>query len=150
MICLGLNISEKLHYQHLFEKLGEAETQELLNNNKDHSRKRGRPPFFHSDTNLVFSHILVHSCRQKLCSSCNSGINLIIVLEYTFFQLFSNVEQIFQVWKIQKKLCKLPCCRSNEPLSKLHCTAFLARCALFEVATFFFLQLLVPNNSAFA
>ena len=102
MICLGLNISEKLHYQHLFEKLGEAETQELLNNNKDHSRKRGRPPFFHSDTNLVFSHILVHSCRQKLCSSCNSGINLILFLNTLSFNFFLTQNKSFRFGRFRR------------------------------------------------
>ena len=58
MICLPLNSSEKMHYQHLFEKLGDAETQELLNNNKDHSRKQGPKPFIYLDTNLVVSHVL--------------------------------------------------------------------------------------------
>ena len=61
MICLPLNISEKFHYQHLFGKLGEAEAQELLNNNKDHSKKWGPRLFFHSDTNPVLSHVLAHS-----------------------------------------------------------------------------------------
>ena len=31
---------------------------------------------------------------QNPCSGCNSGIDLVVVLEYTFFQLCSNAEQI--------------------------------------------------------
>ena len=65
VICLPLNTSEKLHCQYLFEKLGKAETQELLNNNKDHSRKREPPAFFHSDTNVVLGHVLVHSVGKS-------------------------------------------------------------------------------------
>ena len=33
-------------------------------------------------------------CWQKPCSGCNSGIDLAVVPEYTFFQLCSNAEQI--------------------------------------------------------
>ena len=54
------------------------------------------------------------------CSGYNSGTDLVVNLEYTFFQLF------FQRWtnfcyvdKIQRKLCKDPFCRSNQP-HKLH------------------------------
>ena len=32
--------------------------------------------------------------KKKTCSGCNSGINLVAVLEYTFLQLSSNAEQI--------------------------------------------------------
>ena len=69
MIYFFWNTAEKMHYQNLFEKL--AENQELLNNNKDHSRKLGSPPFFHSNINLVLGHVLVdsvdktHNLEQK-------------------------------------------------------------------------------------
>ena len=79
MVCLCLNISEKLHYQHLFEKLGEAE---LLNNNKDNSRKRGPPPFFHSDTNLVLTHVLVHSVDKT---------HVLVVTVVLIWLLFLNI-----------------------------------------------------------
>ena len=72
-----LNISEKLHWEHLFEKLveAEAETHRLhlcykiqylhtLKNNIYHSNKRGPPPFFHSDTNPVLGHVLIHSVEK--------------------------------------------------------------------------------------
>ena len=73
IICLPLNIIEKLYWQHLFEKLGEAETiitfisvnklqhPLILKNNIDYSSKMGPPPFFHSDINPVLCHVLVHS-----------------------------------------------------------------------------------------
>ena len=59
-------------------------------------------------------------CWQNPCCGSNSEIDLVVVLEYTLFQLCSNTEQISQVHKIQKKLCKPPCCRSNQPLSKFN------------------------------
>ena len=58
------------------------------------------------------------------------------------WDIYSNTKH-----KIQKKLCKSHCCRSNQPLSKLRC--FFAWCALFKVATFLFLEMFVPNDSAF-
>ena len=33
-------------------------------------------------------------CWQNPCSGCNSRINLVVFLEYTFFQLFWSAEQI--------------------------------------------------------
>ena len=40
----------------------------------------------------MVGHILIHSFE---CSGCNGGIDLVVNLEYTFFQLCSNAEQIF-------------------------------------------------------
>ena len=63
IICLPLSVSEKLHWQHLFKKIGEADTHHLhvstmqyphtLKNSIYLSKNRGPPPFFHSDTNPV-------------------------------------------------------------------------------------------------
>ena len=53
---------------------------QTLKNNIYHSNKRVPPLFFHLDTNEN--------------SGCNSGIDLVFTVEYTFFQLCSNVEQI--------------------------------------------------------
>ena len=103
IICIPLIILETLHWQHHFEKLEEAETHHpcLLNTIQYNTHTPCRtastiqtnvpPRFFHSDTNPVFGHVLIHSFE---CSGCNSGIDLVGALEYTFFQLCSNVEQI--------------------------------------------------------
>ena len=56
-----------------------------------HSHIHGPPPFFHSDTNLGLGHVPIHSVDNP-CSGCNSGIDLAVALEYTFFQLYSNTE----------------------------------------------------------
>ena len=111
-----------------------------------YSNKRGPPPFFHLDTNPVLAHVLVHSVDKTHC--------LVVTMEliWLFFSIFSfnfvptpNKSLRFTRFK---KLFKSPCHRSKQPLSKLHC--FFARCALFKVTTFLFLQLFVPNDSAFA
>ena len=69
----------------------------ILKNNIDYSSKMGPPPFFHSDINPVFCHVLVHSVDIVWL---NNGIDLVGVLEYTFVPLCSNAEQISYVQKI--------------------------------------------------
>ena len=69
IICLPLNISEKLHWQHCLWKARrgrDSSPSSLLipytqTNNIYYSNKRGPPPFFHSDTSPVLGHVLVHS-----------------------------------------------------------------------------------------
>ena len=39
----------------------------------------------------MFGYVLTHSFE---CSGCNSEIDLVVTLAYTFFQLCSNAEQI--------------------------------------------------------
>ena len=79
---------------------------------------------------------------QNPCSGCNSGTDWVAALEYIFFQLCFNTELISEVHKMQKKLCKPPCCCSDQPLLKLH--SFFAWYALFKVATFLFCSCLSP------
>ena len=62
---------------------------------------------------------------------------------YIFFQLCPKTEQICQVHKIQKKLCKSHCCRSNRTRSKVHCFFYLI--AQFKVATFLFFAAVWPG-----
>ena len=62
-----------------------------LQSNISYSSKRVTQLFFHSDTNPVFGQVLIHSFE---CSGHNSGIDLVVTLEYIFFQLCSNAEQI--------------------------------------------------------
>ena len=69
IICLHLNVSEKLCWQHVFERLEEAETifantiqyPRTLKNNIYRSNKRGTPPCSHPNTSPVIGHALVHS-----------------------------------------------------------------------------------------
>ena len=61
---------------------------QTLKNNIYHSNKRVPPLFFL---------IGYQSCVWPWPSGCNSGIDLVFTLEYTFFRLCSNVEQI-SVW----------------------------------------------------
>ena len=73
-----------------------------LKNNIYHLNKWRPPPFFHSDTIAALVHNLVHSVDKTILISA-----------------------LFQHWtNLLGSLCKPHCCRSKEPLSKLHC--FLA------------------------
>ena len=71
IIFLPLNISEKLHWQHLFEKLEEVRYSSpssllircntYIHPEKQHLYSNKRLSFFHSDTNPVLGHVMVHS-----------------------------------------------------------------------------------------
>ena len=61
--------------------------------------------------------------------------DLVVVLEYIFSTLFQHRINLLGS-QDSEKLCKSHCCRSNQPLSKLHyCFAW---CTLLKVVTFFF------------
>ena len=91
-------------------KLEEAETHRLhlwqcdatpMHSEQQHSTSKHRA-YKQTGTTTIFS-FWYQSCtwkrsspsfRKKTRSCCNSGINLVAVLEYTFLQLYSNGEQI--------------------------------------------------------
>ena len=94
IICLPLNISEKLRWQYVLEKLEKAETHCLsLRSNIYHSNIKR--------TTIIFSYGSQSRnyprsdpfCWQCPCSS-SSGIDLVVVLEDTFFLTCSNSEKI--------------------------------------------------------
>ena len=51
--------------------------------------------------------------RQNPCSGCNSGIDLLVALEYTLFQLCSNAEKFLLGWQDSEEAMHY--CRSNQP-----------------------------------
>ena len=105
IICLPLNISETLHWHYVFEK---PEKQRLitlifvntiqylctLKINIYHLNKQGPPTFFVSGYQYCNWPRSGPFCWQKPCSGCNSGIDLVVILKYTLFQLCSNTEKI--------------------------------------------------------
>ena len=103
IICLPLNIPEKLNWQHLFEKAEEAETHRLYltkYNTIPAHLKEQHPLFKQLGTTTVFSFgyqscVLPRSDSffwQNPCSGCNSGFDLAVALEYAFFQLCCNAK----------------------------------------------------------
>ena len=152
IICLLLNFSEKLHWQHLIEKSEEAETHQFyLSPSRTASaiqRNRYHHHFF----------IWIPSCvwprcdpflRQNPWSGCNSRIDLVVALEYAFFQLCSNAKQIFvRLTRFRRSYVNYPVVVLTSPTSY---KSFLLDYAAFsKVATFLFLQLFVPDDSIFA
>ena len=92
MTCLPLNISEKLYWQHLFEKLKERDSlsssvntiqhPRIQKNNIDHSSKQGSPLISHSHTKTVLGQVLVHSDDKAHVLV----VTVVAFVEYTFFQ----------------------------------------------------------------
>ena len=121
IIRLLFNISEKLQWQNVFEKLEE----EAL------STKRELPPFFHSDTNTWPRSDPF--CWQNPCPGCNSETDLVVVLECIFFQLFSTQNRSLRFTRFRRSYVN----RTAVVLTK-RCQSilFFASCVLFKVATF--------------
>ena len=112
-----------------------------LKNKVYYLKKRG-----HGDTTIFLLGYQSYTCPlsgpfywQSPCSGCNSRIDLVVVLEYTFFELCSNTKQISYVHKIQKERCKPPCCSSNQG----H-TAFLLNMRCSKLPRSFFCSCLSP------
>ena len=120
-----------------------------LQNNIYHSNKRIPPTFFNSDTNPVCGHLLIHSFGKNPCSGCNSGTDLVVALEYTFFQIYSNAKQISvklaSFTRIYAKRCRA--------VVLTNCTSYVAFLLDLQWAVQSghgpFLQLLVPDDSVF-
>ena len=105
IIDLPLNISEKLYWQYLFKKLEGAETHRLplcYDNTIPTNPEEQHPSFKQMGIITIFSFGYQSCawppsglfCWQNPCSGCNSGIDLVFALEYTFFQLCLNMKQI--------------------------------------------------------
>ena len=96
IICLPLNIPEKLHWQlHCFEKPEEEETHCLYLSS--HNATSAHPeeqhlPFKETGTTIIFSFIYQSYVWprydqffwQNPCSSCNSGIDLVVADDSLF------------------------------------------------------------------
>ena len=149
IICLPLNITEKLPWQHFFETLEEAETQLCWYDTIPTHPEEQHLPFKQTGTITIFS-FWYQSCAwppsspfywQNPCSGCKREIDLVIVLEYTFFKLCFNDEQISRYTRFRRSYVNRHCC-SDQPLSKLYC--FSAWFALFKAAMFLFWSCLSP------
>ena len=131
IICLPLNIPEKLHWQQFFQKPKKADS--LLGNTIPTHPEEQHLTFKQTGTTTIFS-FGYQSCvwprshpffRQNPCSGCNSGIDLLVALEYTLFQLCSNAKKFLLDWQDSEEAMHY--CRSNQP-HKLH--SVFAWCAL--------------------
>ena len=111
-----------------------------LKNNIYLSNKRVPPPFFHSDANPVFGHVLIHFFWQNPCSCCNSGIDLVVALKYTL----NNAKQIsFRLARFRRSYVKCPAVALTSHTSNI---VFLidVRCAVHSDHIPFFCVCLSP------
>ena len=102
--------------------------------------KRGPPTFFHSDINLVLGNALAHPFEKK---------TVLVVTVELIWLLFFNILS-FNFIQTPNKSLRFRKFRRRNVHHGQSCAAFFGWCALSKVSTFLFLQLFVPNNSAFA
>ena len=80
-----------------------------LKNNIYRSNKRVPSPFFSFRYQFCVWPRSDPFFWQNPCFGCNSGIDLVVALEYTFFQLYSNIEQIFvRLTRFRRSYVKRP------------------------------------------
>ena len=147
-ICVPLNISKKLHWQHLLGKLGDAETITTfiaVNANEKH-----RPFKQTGSSSLVHGHVLVYSVDKTHVLIVTVESIWLFLLNIPSFSFAQTSIKSIRLRRLRRRHAKPPCFRFNQPLSKFHC--FFAWCAVFKVATSFcfFFQLFLPIDSAFA
>ena len=74
----------------------------ILKNNINHLSKRGPPPFFHSDTNVVLRNVLVHSVEKNPCSGCNRGLIWLLFLNILSFTYVQTTDLSFRFRKFRR------------------------------------------------
>ena len=116
-----------------------------LKSNIYHSNKRGSPPFFHVDTNPVTGHTLVHSVDKT---------HVLVVIVDLIWLLFLNILSFNFAATPRKSLRFSRFIRSsvNRPAVLLtnNYQSFCFMCAVRSCHVPSFLQVFVPNDSAFA
>ena len=157
IICLPLNISEKLQWQYVLEELEKVETHRLhlcwSDTTPTHLEEQ-HLPFKQTGTYIVFS-TGYQSCNcprsglfywKKPCSGCNSGIDLVVVLNkcsFKFDPIPRKPPRFARFWRSYV----------NGPAVFLtnYCQVTLSFCLMCAIQSgSSFLQLFVPNDSAFA
>ena len=124
IMCLLLNISEKLHWQMssnnqerqrfiTFTFVNTIQYSCTMKNNIYHSNKWGPPPFLHLDFNPVIVHTLVHSVDKIHVLDVTVDLIWLLFLNILSFNLVATPRKSLRVHKIHKKLFKPPCCCSN-------------------------------------
>ena len=133
MICFPLNISEKLHLQHHFEKLEggkdyhtfiSIKTKQhplILKNNINHLSKRGPPPFFHSDTSPALGHSLVHSADKTDVLTVTVELIWLFLLNIPSFNFVQTPNKSLRFRRFRRNYVNHPV-----KVSANHCQSFTA------------------------
>ena len=119
-----------------------------LKSNIYHSNKRGPPPFFYLVTNPVLGHILIHSFDKTHVLVVTVELIWLQFLNILSFKFVATPNKFFSLKRFRKTYVNRPDVVLTNHTSY---TAFLldVRCAV-QRGHVPFLQLFVPNASAFA
>ena len=108
----------------------------ISKNNINHLIKRGLPPFSHSNTSLALENVLIHPVEKT---------HVLVVKVDLIWLLFLNI--------LSFNFAQMPNKDSEdleEPMYRVLMSFKPITVKVFIVTTFLFLQLFVPNFSAFA
>ena len=126
IICLPLNIPEKLHWQQLFEKpkrqrliafilVSTIQYPRTMKNNIYYSNKREPPPFFLWDTNSVLGHVLIHSVDSTLVLVATVELIWLLFLNILSSNFVPTSNKSLLGWQNSEELRKPPCSCPNQP-----------------------------------
>ena len=168
IICLPLNISEKLHQQNVFQKLEKTETHRLhlnyntlqypcntltlqypctLKNNIYHSNKHGPPPFFHLDTNPVIGHALAHYVDKTHVLVVTVDFIWLLFLNILSFNFVATPRKFLRFTRVIRSYLNRPAVVLTSHYQSF--TAFLLD-VRFSKLSYSILQLFFPSDSVFA
>ena len=119
-----------------------------LKSNIYHSDKRGPPPFFHLDTNPVLGRVLIHSVDRTHVLVLPLELSWLLFLNILSFNFVPTRNNFLRSKRFRKSYVNLPDVVLSNQTSY---TAFLLDlCCAVHCDHVPFLQLFVPNTSAFA
>ena len=107
--CLPLSISEKSHWQHVFEKLRDSliaifvnmiQHPCILKNKIDLSSKLGLPSFFHSHNKPALGRLLLQYVDKTLVLVVTVEFIWLLLLNILYFNFFQTPSKSFKVQKI--------------------------------------------------
>ena len=152
IICVPLNIPEKVHWQHLFENpnrqrlivfilANTIQYPRTLKSKIYHSNKRGPPLFFHLDINPVLGRVLIHSVDKTHVLVEKGWLIWLLFLNILSFNFVPTPNKSLKLTRFTKSYVNHSAVFLNNRTSY---TAFFSRCAMFKVATFLFCSCLPP------
>ena len=116
----------------------------VLKNNIDHLRPQGPPAFFYLDTNPVRRDLLLDSAEKNHALVVTVELIWLLFLNILFSNFIQTPNKSFRFKKFRRSYA-----HRSVVVKTNHCriwTASFAWRALFKVATFLFLRLIVPND----
>ena len=150
IICLPLNISEKLHMPSKNQKrqrliafifVNTIQYPRILKSNIYHSNKRQPSPFFHPDTNSVTGHVLIHSVEKTHILFVTIEFILLLFLHILCFNLVLTPRKSLRFTRFRITYVNRPAVVPTNLCQSYFAFLLEVRC---------FLQLSVSSDSGFA